>query len=346
MSIAAINEQLLRAIGAGVALLSPDDLTIRFQNEAFGQWFEGAKVGNSVREAMSDLDFDAVAAALAQDGRFDAEANIRRKRRRLVVALTFTQTDADVVLLECQNITRIRELETMIETYSTMVERNTREIEREKERVEKLLLNIMPRNVYDEYKTFGVVTPQRYDPVSVISVEFLDFDSMADEVGPSVMVSEMNDIYASFDRIGEQFGCERIKTVGDAYVGICGLPEPIDNHASAAVNSALRFVRYLKRRNDSHDHSWICRIGIASGSVIGSVVGIQKYVYDVFGPAVNLAQRLRRQAGEMEIVSASISPADLNGECKLVALGTSELDGFGSVEMSAVQEPEAAVPRQ
>lgn len=341
MSIEAINEQLLRAIGAGVALLSPDNLTIRFQNEAFGQWFEGAAVGQPLQEAMPDLDFDAVAAALNSDGRFDAEASIRRKRRRLVVALTFTQTEAGVLLLECQNITRIRELETMIETYSSMVERNTREIEREKERVEKLLLNIMPRNVYEEYKTFGVVTPQRYDPVSVVSVDFIDFDGMADSVGPSVMVSEMNDIYASFDRIGEQFGCERIKTVGDAYVGICGLPEPIDNHASAAVNSALRFVRYLKRRNDTHDHKWTCRIGIASGNVIGSVVGIQKYVYDVFGPAVNLAQRLRRRAEPMGIVSTAISSSDLNGECRIVALGAVEIEGFGSVELSALEEPAA-----
>ncbi|MEM1297721.1 MAG: adenylate/guanylate cyclase domain-containing protein [Pseudomonadota bacterium] len=338
MSIAAINEQLLRAIGAGVALLSPDDLTIRFQNETFGQWFDGAVVGGSLKEVMPDLDFDAVVAGLAEEGRFDTEANIRRKRRRLVVALTFTRTDAEVLLLECQNITRIRELETMIETYSSMVERNTREIEREKERVEKLLLNIMPRNVYEEYKTFGVVTPQQYDPVSVISVDFADFDSMADQVGPSVMVSEMNDIYASFDRIGEQFGCERIKTVGDAYIGICGLPEPLENHTAAAVNSALRFVRYLKRRNETHDHAWLCRVGIASGSVIGSVVGIQKYVYDVFGPAVNLAQRLREQAAPLEIVGASISAADLNGECRIVSRGESELQGFGNVETSTIQE--------
>ena len=336
MSIEAINEQLLRAIGAGVALLAPEDLTFRFQNEAFGEWFEGAGDGASLREVMPDLDLDAMSAALAANGRFDTETNLRRKRRRLVVALTFTQTGADMLLLECQNITRIRELETMIETYSTMVERNTREIEREKERVEKLLLNIMPSSVYEEYKTFGVVTPQQYDPVSVVSVEFIDFSDMVDHVGPSVMVSEMNDIYASFDRIGEQFGCERIKTVGDAYVGICGLPEPLENHATAAVNSALRFVRYLSRRNETHDHNWQCRIGIASGSVIGSVVGIQKYVYDVFGPAVNLAQKLREHAKPMGISSSGLSTHDLDLESRLTPAGTLELEGFGSVEVNEI----------
>ena len=336
MSIEAINEKLLRAIGVGVALLTPDELAIRFRNEAFREWFDPAEVGTLLSESIADLDIDALKASLAENGRYDSEASVRRKRRRLVVALTFTRTEADVILLECQNITRIRELETMIETYSSMVERNTREIEREKERVEKLLLNIMPRNVYEEYKTFGVVTPQKYDPVSVISVDFVDFDAMADQVGPAVMVSEMNDIYASFDRIGEQFGCERIKTVGDAYVAISGLPEPLENHAAAAVNSARRFVRYLARRNESHDHIWKCRIGLASGSVVGSVVGIQKYVYDVFGPAVNLAQKLRERAAPMEIISTAISASDLDPDCILKPSGTAELEGYGPTEIATV----------
>ena len=333
MSIEAINEHLLRAIGAGVALLDPRDFEMRFLNKTFGEWFDGAAAGVPLAQVMADLDMGALRDGLEQHGRYDAEIGVRRKRRRLVVALTFTRTDVDLVLLECQNITRIRELETMIETYSAMVERNTREIQREKERVEKLLLNIMPRNVYEEYKTFGVVTPQTYDPVSVLSLDFTGFDQMADQVGASVMVSEMNDIYAQFDRIGEQFGCERIKTVGDAYVAICGLPEPIEDHATVIANSALRFVRYLARRNETHDHTWQCRIGIASGRVIGSVVGIQKYVYDVFGPAVNLSRRLREHAGPMEIVSCCSLKQTLDREFKLSQIGPAQIPGVGEVDL-------------
>jgi class 3 adenylate cyclase len=288
-------------------------------------------------DIMQDLDASEIQASLAATGRFDTEAHVRRKRRRLVVAVTLTTTDVDVLLLECQNITRIRELETMIETYSAMVERNTRDIQREKERVEKLLLNIMPRNVYEEYKTFGVVTPQTYDPVSVVAVDFVGFDEMAAEIGPSVMVSEMNDIYASFDRIGEQFGCERIKTVGDAYVAICGLPEPAEGHAAAAANSALRFVRYLARRNETHDHKWRCRVGIACGSVIGSVVGIQKYVYDVFGPAVNLAGRLREQAEPMTVMGAALPAEGLGDDIKVSGAGSAAIAGFGDVDLHLIE---------
>src|SRR5690606_37379136 len=178
----------------------------------------------------------------------------------------------------CQNITRIKELESMIDSYSMRVERNTRELKREKEQVEKLLLNMMPRSVYEEYKTFGVVTPRLYKPVSVLTLDFAGFaHEMVTSLDPAVIVSELNDIYSAFDRIGEQFGCERIKTIGDAYITVSGMPDPTPDHARSVANAAARFVRYLARRNGSHPIQWQCRIGLASGAVIGSVVGVQKY---------------------------------------------------------------------
>lgn len=327
MSIEAINEQLLRAIGAGVALIDPASLVIRFHNRTFSEWFDEAKIGARLSDLLQDLDLDTLRRKVEEDGRFDSEATLRRRRRRIVVALSFTRTELGLILLEGQNITRIRELETMIETYSAMVERNTREIEREKERVEKLLLSIMPRNVYEEYKAFGVVTPQNYDPVTVLSIELVDFDERARDLSAAVLVSEINDIFASFDRIGEQFNCERIKTVGDAYVAVCGLPEPIDNHAASAVGAAVRFIRYLSRRAESHDLSWQCRIGIASGPVIGSVVGVQRYVYDVFGPAVNVARGLRVLAEPMQIIGGGLDLDQLSDEVTVLEEAPSFRDG-------------------
>ena len=333
MNLEAINERLLRAIGSGVAILSPaNNYEVQFLNQAFREWFENAEEGVKLSELFPELDFAAVDAALAAKERYAVEASFRKRRRTLVTALTFTPAGQDVVVLECQNITRIRELETMIESYSSMVERNTRDIQQEKERVEKLLLNIMPRNVYEEYKTFGVVQPKRYEPVAVLALDFVDFDKVAEDVGASVMVSEMNDIYVAFDRIGEQFRAERIKTVGDAYVCICGLPEPIDDHMEAMANAAVRFVRYLERRNASHPHQWRCRIGIADGPVIGSVVGVQKYVYDVFGEAVNRAHRLKDHAGPMQIVTDHA----LTGDFKIDALGLRDVHGFGELELRTV----------
>jgi adenylate cyclase len=246
---------------------------------------------------------------------------------------------AALVVLECQNITRIRELESMIESYSAMVEKNARELRLEKERAEKLLLNIMPKAVYDEFKSFGVVTPQLYDPVSVLMLDFVGFTQMASEIDPTVLVGELNDIFTSFDRITEQFGCERIKTIGDAYLAVAGLPERNPDHARSVANVATRLVKYIERRNLSHQHKWRCRVGLATGPVVGSVVGIQKYVYDIFGPAVNMAARLQAEAEPMTIMIPDSMKGMLVEEFELDDMGKRDLRGFGETRLLRLGGP-------
>jgi class 3 adenylate cyclase len=127
------------------------------------------------------------------------------------------------------------------------------------------LLNIMPKSVYEEFKTFGVVSPQLYSDVSVVMLDFIGFTKMVTEVDPNVIVGELNDIFTSFDRISEQFGCERIKTMGDAYLAVSGMPDPNPDHARAVANCAIRFVRYLERRNQTSAIQWNARVGRSSG---------------------------------------------------------------------------------
>ncbi|WP_340149375.1 adenylate/guanylate cyclase domain-containing protein [uncultured Sneathiella sp.] len=306
MSIEAINEQLLRAIGVGVAVLAAEDLRFVFRNETFHEWFDEEAPQTNLGGLFPDLDIADLMTQLQESGRLTIEIKRKARRREKIYAADFTLSEENgggMIILVCQNISRIRELESMIDSYSQMVERNTREIKREKEQVEKLLLNMMPRSVYEEFKTFGVVIPKLYDPVSVLMLDFVGFTQMAASADPAVTVSELNDIYSAFDRIGEQYGCERIKTMGDAYITVAGLPDPTPDHARAVANAAIRFIRYLERRNEGHPNQWRCRIGITSGPVVGSVVGIQKYVYDIFGPAVNLASRLQDLSEAMEITT-------------------------------------------
>ncbi|KIC38127.1 adenylate cyclase [Ruegeria sp. ANG-R] len=333
MSIEAINEQLLRAIGVGVALLDRQTLRFGFRNDTFDEWFSGDSQSDPLQQLFPDLDVNTLQKNLFETGRYTSEITFKKKRRTLVIALDFTVAHDDVLVLVCQNITRIKELESMIDSYSMMVERNTRELKREKEQVEKLLLNLMPRSVYEEYKTFGVVTPQLYDPVSVLMLDFVGFTDMVASQDPSVTVTELNDIYSAFDRIGEQFGCERIKTIGDAYITVAGLPDPTPDHAKAIASTAIRFVRYLTRRNLSHPHQWRCRIGLASGSVVGSVVGIQKYVYDIFGPAVNLASRLQEFSEPMTITVQDEVAHVLKDQFDLENIGSREIRGFGEQDI-------------
>lgn len=330
MSLEAINEQLLRSIGVGLALCDADGLGLRFHNDVFAQWFGTPEPGAQLDDVMEGLDAASLKAALAADGEHVAEVRIKRRRRQLIIALKIAAapgTSPPLVVVECQNITRIRELESMIDSYSTMVERNTRDLQREKERVEKLLLNIMPRAAYEEFKTFGAVAPHRSDDASVIVLRFEGFEARAAAEAPAALIGELGEMFAAFDRIGEQFGCERIKTTGDAYMAVSGLLEPGAEHQKAAWATASRFVRFLARRNENHSSQWEARVGVASGPVVGSVVGAQKYVYDVFGPAVSRAGALAAVAAPGEVLVDADTLQALEAEALPAAAALSGLDG-------------------
>jgi len=167
-------------------------------------------------------------------------------------------------------------------------------------------------------------------------LDFVDFTEMTVSRNPGELVSELNDIFSAFDRIVELFGCERMKTIGDAYMAVCGLPEPSDEHAQAIARVALRMRRYLQKRNESRPEPWLGRIGIHSGPVVGSIVGVQKYVYDIFGPGVNMAARMEAVAEPMQIVISSATYGRIGDEFTCTDLGECELKGFGPQQLHSL----------
>ncbi|MEL7139892.1 MAG: adenylate/guanylate cyclase domain-containing protein [Pseudomonadota bacterium] len=334
MSVDAIRDRLLANVGVGVAVVRTETLEVVFDNPAFGEWFpapEGTE-GATLADRLPELDIEAMRASVADWVPYRAEVGVKRKRRRLNIDITVWAAAAEegrLLVIEAANITRIRELEAMIDSYAKMVERNTREIEREKDRAERLLLNIMPRDAYDEFKTYGVVTPQHYPEVSVVFLDFVGFTKFAADNDPTVTLGELNDIFTAFDRITEQFGCERIKTIGDAYLAVSGMPASNPDHARCIARCATRYLKYIERRNMSHQHQWRARVGLATGAAVGSVVGLQRYVYDVFGPAVNMASRLQTLAEPMQILAHGSMREDLVQEFMLKPAGTREIRGYG-----------------
>lgn len=331
-----ISARLLKSIGVGVCLCEEGTGKIVFCNATFTTWFAAADRGARILDAVTDLEDQDVARAL-QGAMIEVKAKV--KRRTLIIEMQAHRADFEgrsLIVFECQNVSRLRETEAMIDSYAAMVDRRTRDLERQKTQVEKLLLNIMPRTVYEEYMTFGSVAPRLFEPVSVVMLDFVGFTQMAAAADPTVTVAELNDIFTVFDRIGELYGCERIKTVGDCYMAVTGLPHPNPDHAVSAAMCASKMMRYLERRNSTHQHQWRARIGIASGSVVGSVVGVQKYIYDVFGPAVNLAARLQALSEPMEITVTDAVASELIDDFALTRRRTETIRGFGDTEVSCL----------
>ena len=218
----------------------------------------------------------------------------------------------------------------MLESYSAMAERNARELEREKDRVERLLLNIMPKTVYEEMKDYGTVTPQVFQDATVLMIDFVGHTDMEISRDPAALVTALNDIFTVFDRITELFNCERIRTIGDAYVAVSGVPVPTPDHAHNAARVALRIQRYMERRNAAHAEEWLCRIGINTGPVIGSLVGIQKYVYDIFGPGISMASRMEGLSEPMQITISESTYQLIKNDFVLTERGEFEVKGFGT----------------
>lgn len=337
MNMDKFNEMLLESAGVGLAILNPESHEILFANRRFIEWFPGdSGVGRTVEQVFDNISLSQLADRLASSRPFTAEVEIKVKRRSIILSIQishYSNPTFDALILECQNISKIKELEYMIESYSKMVEKQNRTLAREKERVEKLLLNVMPKSVYEELRTFGVTTPQKYEHASVLMLDFVGFTDMAISQDPSGIITELNDIFTAFDRISEQFGCERIKTIGDAYMAVSGIPEPTQDHAQNIAKVALLMVRYIERRNTSHTQKWQCRVGINSGTVIGSIVGVQKYVYDIFGPGVNLAARMEAFSDPMEISLCENMYELIKDDFRFEERGEHDIKGFGSKQV-------------
>ncbi len=345
MDLARFNALLLESVGVGLAVLEPDTLTVRFANRRFQEWF-GSVIGRSLAELVPAIDDDA-RGRLTAGGSVALQHEVKPARRAIALGLQLScaeQGDTAVVIVEAQNVSKLRELEYMVESYAQMVEKQNRTLRREKERAEKLLLNIMPRTVYEEIKAFGVAAPQRYETATILLLDFVGFTPMAVSREPTALVSELNDIFTAFDRIAEQFGCERIKTAGDAYMAVSGVPEPTPDHAQNIAKAALLFRRYLEKRNQSREPRWLCRIGIGTGPVVGSIVGIQKYVYDIFGPGVNLAARLETLCGPMEILLSDATRRLIAAEFRTAERGLQDLRGFGPTPVFALEAGLEALP--
>ncbi len=345
-AIGVINEQLLRAIGVGVALLDVETLAFRFRNDVFDGWFDDAPDAASLAEALPRLDLAALRAGLAQAGRFATEQRVRRKRRTLVMALVFRtvgEGSGALIVLECQNISRMRELELMIESYAGLVERTAREHQRQRERIEAVLVDLAPRDVIDaaQVREPGLALARRLGPGAALSLSLDGLDDRMRDGDPAALSAEIDALYAAFGRIAGALGLERVRAPGDRYVCVAGAGgargEPAAAAAAAVAGAAVRLMRYLDGRNADAGHPWLCSIGLGAGAVLRTTLGPHGRLVDAFGPALEAAETARRMAAPKEVLAAPSIIAALPGAVPLAAAGgeAARADGARAVLVDA-----------
>ena len=163
----------------------------------------------------------------------------------------------------------------------------------EYERSESLLANILPAAVAGRLKAPAPqVIADKYEEASILFADMAGFTAAASDTAPAHLVRFLNEVFTAFDRLVERHGLEKIKTTGDNYMVVSGVPVPRPDHSAALVQLALEMLDAAERIPDPRGRDVSIRIGIASGPVVAGVVGVKKFFYDVWGDAVNVASRM------------------------------------------------------
>lgn len=167
-----------------------------------------------------------------------------------------------------------------------------RAFQREHDRSEKLLLNILPKPIAERLKEGEETIADGFADVTILFADIVDFTGLSARTTPQELVMLLNKVFSAFDRLAQKHGLEKIKTIGDAYMVVGGLPEPRPNHAGAVAEMALDMHSETERLGKELGVPLGLRIGINSGQVVAGVIGEQKFAYDLWGDSVNLASRM------------------------------------------------------
>jgi len=172
----------------------------------------------------------------------------------------------------------------------------------EKKRSEELLLNILPEEVAGELMRKGFTDAKHFYDVTVLFTDFVNFTTVAETMTPEKLVGELHVCFKAFDMILGKYHIEKIKTVGDAYLAVSGLPVSNPNHASDIASAAIEIRDFMaKRKIELGNGTFGVRIGINSGNVVAGIVGVRKFSYDIWGDTVNIAARMEQNSEEGKI---------------------------------------------
>lgn len=187
------------------------------------------------------------------------------------------------------------------------VRERTKDLEEARKKSDELLLNILPNEIAEELKLKGLVTPKRYELVTVLFTDFKGFTIAAEKLSPEEIVSELDNCFRYFDEITVRFNLEKIKTIGDAFMCAGGVPKANRSNPVDAILAAISIREFMKelavQKTQEGKPFWEIRIGLHSGPLVAGVVGKKKFAYDVWGDTVNTASRMESsgEAGKINI---------------------------------------------
>ncbi|MBB5535971.1 adenylate/guanylate cyclase domain-containing protein [Rhizobium giardinii] len=205
-------------------------------------------------------------------------------------------------------------------------------IENKNRENEELLLNVLPAPIANRLRAGEAGIADGFAEVTVAFADLVGFTALTSEMPPHEVVTLLNGLFTRFDVAATDLGIEKIKTVGDAYMAVCGLPEPVANHTERMVRMAIRMVHITREHAMEHNISMKLRVGVNCGPVVAGIIGKSKYIYDLWGDTVNLASRMESGSVPDAVQVTRAVYEQLKHQFVFEPRGPVEVKGKGKVE--------------
>ncbi len=181
------------------------------------------------------------------------------------------------------------------------------QLQLERAKSERLLLNVLPKAIAERLKAGQRTIVDSFIDSTVLFADIVGFTRISSKQSPQRTVQLLNEFFSSFDRIAEQLELEKIKTIGDAYMLVSGVPVIRADHAEACAAAAFEMLEAVRQFNRRHQVEWTIRIGMNSGPVVAGIIGTRKFAYDLWGDTVNIASRMEShgQPGQIQVSEAT-----------------------------------------
>lgn len=223
---------------------------------------------------------------------------------------------------------RLRDLD---QQHLEMLNKEKELLEVEQLKTEKLMLNILPRPIADRLKRGEKNISGSYPDVTILFSDLVGFTKMSSQTSATDLVKLLNDLFTRFDKRADALGVEKIKTIGDAYMAVAGLPIPRPDHAQLCAELALGMFDDLKAFNQENGKELDMRIGLNSGPVVAGVIGYTKFSYDLWGNTVNTASRMESTSKPGRVQVSPATYEAIKNDFHLEDGGLMECKGLGEI---------------
>ncbi len=216
-------------------------------------------------------------------------------------------------------------------------ERLYSELASEKQSTDELMLNILPQDVAAELKRVGKVEPRYVDDATIMFCDFVGFTKLTQTLSPKNLIELLHQCFCAFDSITNKHGVEKVKTIGDAYMCVSGVTGERARHADRMCHAALEMLAYLEKSNIQRKKlrmpEWNMRIGVHTGPVIAGVVGQQKFAFDIWGDAVNIAALMEQNSAASHVNISGSTKHSLVDKFESTRRGVISTKKRGDIEM-------------